>query len=73
MFRLDEELDAAGHAGLSCDEAGPLEGEHHLVDGGRRHPEVALQVGFGRRSPKHLGVGVDKSEILPLRLSEARS
>ena len=48
VFRLDEEFDAAGHAGLSCDEAGPLEGEEHLVDGGRRHPQVALQVGFGR-------------------------
>lgn len=73
VFRLDEEFDAAGHAGLSCDEAGPLEGEEHLVDGARRHPEVALQVGFGRRSPKHLRIGVDRGEILLLRRSEARS
>ena len=36
------------------------------MDRRRADAEVALKVGFGRRSAEHLRVGVDESEILPL-------
>jgi len=36
------------------------------MDRRRADAEVALKLGFGRRSAEHLRVGVDESEILPL-------
>ena len=39
---VDAEPDGSGGAGRARDEAAPFEGEHHLMDGGRRHPEVPL-------------------------------
>jgi len=69
---VDEDLDTTGCAGLAPNEACALEGEHHLVDGWRGNAEMALQIGLGRRSSEHLGVGVDEGQILPLLRGEAR-
>ena len=69
---MDEELDAASDTWLAADEAVALEGEQHLVDRGRRDAEMALQIGFGRRSAEHLGISVDEGEVLPLLRGEAR-
>jgi NAD(P)-dependent dehydrogenase (short-subunit alcohol dehydrogenase family) len=38
---------------LASDQAGFLEGDDHLVDGGWADAEVALHIGFGGRSPEH--------------------
>ena len=42
------------------------------MDGGRRHLEMALEIGFGGCAAMHLGVGVDEGQILPLLLRERR-
>src|SRR5215210_7773641 len=57
---VDQHRDAARHPRLAPDQAGPLQREHHLVHAGRRHPEMALQVGFGRGAAMHARVGVDE-------------
>ena len=72
-MRLKQNLDAASRAGLTPDEPGAFEGEDHLMDGGRRDAEMALQVGFGRWSAEHLRVGVDEGQILALLRRESGS
>ena len=57
---MDEQFDAAGDAGLASDQAGAFEREHHLVDRRRGDPEVALHIGFGRRSADQQRVGMDE-------------
>jgi transposase len=59
-------LDAAGLSGLASDEAGVLEGEHHLMDRRRCDAEMALEIGLGGRAAGDLCVGVDESQILAL-------
>lgn len=54
-------MDASGNTGLSADETGALEGEDHLVDGGRSDPEVMLDVGFGRWAAEDAAIGIDKA------------
>ncbi len=71
MLRSDEQLDASGDAGLASDQAGSLESEDHLMDGGWADAEVALHVGFGRRASEHAPIGVDEGQVLALRFSEA--
>jgi hypothetical protein len=49
---------------LASDKAFAFEGEDHLMDGRRRHAEVPLDVGFGRRPPMHTSIGVYEGKIL---------
>ena len=71
MFGSDEQLDASGDAGLAFDQAGSLESEDHLMNGGWADGEVALHVGFGRRASEYSRVSVDEGQVLALRFSEA--
>jgi len=48
-FWIDEEADAASAARFAADEAFALEGERHLMDGGRSDGEEAPDVGFSGR------------------------
>lgn len=66
LLGRDEHFDAARDTGLSADEACPLEGEDHLVDGGWGDAEVVLHVMFGGWPPMDPGVGVDEGQILAL-------
>lgn len=67
---VDEQFDASGDSGLPSDQAGVLEGAHHLVDGGWGDSEIALQVAFGRRASVDLAVGPDEGEVLALLFGE---
>ena len=40
-------------ATLASDQAGSLECENHLMDGGRGDAEMALHIGLGRRASKY--------------------
>jgi hypothetical protein len=70
-LRSYEHLNATRQPRLAPDEPGALQGEHHLVYGGRAHPEVALHVGLGRRAAVDSGVGVDEGQVLTLLVGEA--
>jgi hypothetical protein len=50
----------------ALDEAQLLKHKDHLMNGGRRHAEVTVQVGFGRWSAQNDRVSMDEGEILPL-------
>ena len=67
----NDEFDAAGDAGLTANEALAFEGENHLVNRGWADAEMMLHVGFGRRAPEHVRVGVDEGQILALLFGEA--
>lgn len=71
MFWGNEDFDTSGDAGLSADQAGTLEGEDHLVNGGRTDPEVALHIGFGGWTLEHVRINVDEGQILALLFGEA--
>jgi hypothetical protein len=71
VFRIDEQLDASGDAGLASDQAGSLESEDHLMNGWWADAEVALHVGFGGRASEHARIGIDEGQVLALRFSEA--
>jgi hypothetical protein len=60
FFWGDEEFDASGDAGLTANQADALEGEDHLVNGGRADAEVALQVGFGGWALEHVRIDIDE-------------
>jgi len=45
-FRMQENLDASGNAGLAANETVPFEGGDHLVNRRRAVTEMALDVGF---------------------------
>lgn len=45
---VDEDPYGSRSSGCALDEAQPLKHKYHLMNGGRRHAEVTLQVGFGR-------------------------
>ena len=62
----DQHLDGSGGAGGAGEQPLPFEGEDHLVDGGRRDAEVALDVGLRGRAPVDSGVVVDEGEVLAL-------
>ena len=68
---VDEQFDAAGDAGLPSDQAGPLQGEHHLVDGWAEWRGNRLQVAFGGRPSVDRSVGPDKCEALALLFGDA--
>ena len=53
------------------DQPGALQGEHQLVNGGRAHLEVTLDVGLGRRPAVDPDVGIDEGQVLTLRVGEA--
>ena len=42
------------------------------MDGGRRDLKIALKIGFGGRTAKHLDISIDEGEILPLLFRERR-
>ena len=63
---IDEDPYGSRSSGCALDEAVSLERKDHLMNGGRRHAEVTLQVGFGRWPAQHDRVRMDEGEILPL-------
>ena len=70
-MRWNKDHDASGDAGLSLDEAGALESEHHVMDRRRGDAEVALHIGFGRGLAEDAGIDVDEGQVLALLLGEA--
>jgi hypothetical protein len=68
---IDQQLDAAGYAGVASDQPVAFEREHHLVNRRRSHLKESLQIGFGRRPAEHQRVGMDKGQVLPLLGREA--
>jgi hypothetical protein len=70
-LRVDEQFDAAGDAGFASDQTSPLEGQHHLMDRGRRDLEMALQVGLGGWPAGHEHIGMNEGQILTLLFGEA--
>ena len=73
MLGFDEELDAAGCAGGSSDEASAFKGEYHLVDARRGYLEVPLHIGFGGRAAEDTAVSVDEGQGLTLLVGEGES
>jgi hypothetical protein len=69
-FGANQQLDASSDTWLARDEALAFEGEHHLMDGGRAHPEVALHVCFGGWTTEHLGISVNEGQVLTLLAGE---
>src|SRR5215207_3890089 len=69
-FGVYQHFDASGEAGLSPDQPGALEGEHHLVSGRRAHAEVTLHVGLGRRTAVDTRVGVEEGQIRTLLVGQ---
>ena len=69
-MRRDEDGDASGHAGLSCDEAVSFEAEDHLVDGRWSDAEMPLHVGFGGRLAEHVRIDVNEGQVVALLFSE---
>jgi transposase len=59
--------------GLSFDEAGALEGEHHLVDGRGGDLEMSPHIGFGGGPSEDAAVGVYEGQVLALGWGEAGS
>ena len=66
-------MDASGDAGLTPNEAISFECHDHLVDRGRADLKVALHIGLGGRTPEHVRIGVDESQVLALLFGEALS
>ena len=66
------QLNASRGSGLAFDEAGFLQGDYHLVDGGRGDLEMASHVRFGRGPFEDPVISVDEGQILALELGEAR-
>ena len=71
VFWSNEQFDAASDTWLASDQAGFLEGDDHLMDGGWADAEVALHIGFGGRSSEDARIGVDEGQILALLFGEA--
>jgi len=69
--RENQNFDAARGAGSSANEAISFECDDHLMDRWRTDLEMALDVGFGRRAPKHVRIGVDEGQVLTLLFGEA--
>ena len=65
-IEVDEDPYGSRHSGCALDQAQPLKHKDHLMNGGRRHAEVTLQVGFGSWPAQHDRVSVDEGEILAL-------
>lgn len=70
LFWWDEQLDASRGSGVSTDQPALSQHDDHAVSGGGRDLEVRLEVGLRWGPAVHLGVGVDKRQVLPLRLRE---
>ena len=69
-MRRDEDGDASGHAGLSCDEAVSFEAEDHLVDGRWSDAEMPLHGRFGGRLAEHVRIDVNEGQVVALLFSE---
>lgn len=67
----DHELDTAGYALFTFNEAISFEGEHHLVDGGCGDRKVPLHICFSGWAPEHARIGIDEGQVLPLSGGEA--
>lgn len=65
-IRVDEDPYGSRSSGCALDEARSLKHKDHLMNRGRRHAEVTLQVGFGRWPAQYDRISVDEGEILPL-------
>ena len=48
-----------------------MEIDDHLMDGGWRGLEMALDVGFGGGLPEHARIDIDEGEIVALLFGEA--
>ena len=70
-MRRDEDADASGDAGLSCDEAVALEAEDHLVDRRWTDAEMTLHVGFSWSVTEDVRVDVDEGQIVALLFGKA--
>src|SRR5215207_3068965 len=64
-------LRCCGEARLTPDQPGALQCEYHLVNRGRAHLEVALDIGLGWRPAVDPHVGIDEGQVLTLRVGEA--
>ena len=62
----EEQLNAAGGARRSLDEAFPFEGENHLVDRGRAHAEMPLNVPFRGGPTEDDRIGINVGQVLAL-------
>ena len=69
-FWVDKEADAASAAWFAADEAFALEGEHHLMDGGRSDGEEAPDVGLSGRPSEGKRIGMNKGQVLALLVGE---
>lgn len=63
---VDEDPYGSRSSGCERDEARSLKHKDHLMNRGRRHAEVALQVDFGRWPAQNHRVSMDEGEIPPL-------
>ena len=71
VFGGEEHLDASRDPWLTANEAGPFQGQDHLVHGRRSELEMALHVGLRRGAAMDAGIGVDEGQVLALPVGEA--
>jgi hypothetical protein len=70
-FGLDQDFDTASQIRIPADQAYPFQGQHHLVNGRRAHPKVALNFGLSRRAAMHPRIGIGEGQVLVLSIGEA--
>ncbi len=70
LIRRHQDANGAGLPGDPGNQPPFFQGQHHLVDAGRRHPEEPLHVSLAGRLPVNLGVVVDEGQVLSLLVSE---
>jgi hypothetical protein len=70
-LRINEQFYTAGDPQLLSDEPRVFERQHHLVNRRGADAEIFLHIGFGRRPPVQAHIGVDKRQILALRVGES--
>ena len=71
MLWSNEELDASWCAWFSADEAGSLEIDDHLMDGGWGGLKMALDIGFGGSLSEDARIDVDEGQVVALLFGEA--
>jgi hypothetical protein len=73
LFERHKNFDAPRDPRLPADKPCSLEGENHLVDGGRADTEMPLKIGFDGRPAEHARISIDEGQILTLLGREARN